>query len=114
MCRTQSGVVHGGVKEDPTKGRELLPANVVPTHYDLTLEPDLVNFKYDGTVIVDLDVAEDSSSISLHTLEITIHSSKITSNGELVRYVHTNAGRPLSNESVANNVQQRQRHRLHR
>ncbi|OAA69681.1 aminopeptidase 2 [Cordyceps fumosorosea ARSEF 2679] len=79
-----SGVVHGGVKEDPTKNRELLPANVVPTHYDLTLEPDLINFKYDGTVIVDLDVAEDSSSISLHTLEITIHSSKITSNGELV------------------------------
>ncbi|OAQ96584.1 hypothetical protein LLEC1_06032 [Akanthomyces lecanii] len=84
MCRTQSGLVHGGVKEDPTKGRELLPANVVPTHYDLTLEPDFTNFKYDGTVIVDLDVAEDSSSISLHTLEITIHSSKITANGQLV------------------------------
>ncbi|KAM3538834.1 Aminopeptidase 2, mitochondrial [Beauveria bassiana] len=84
MCRTQSGVVHGGVKEDPTKDRELLPANVVPTHYDLTLEPDFTNFKYDGSVIIDLDVVEDSTSISLHTLDITIHSSKVTSNGELV------------------------------
>ncbi|KAM3442840.1 hypothetical protein NHJ13734_002164 [Beauveria thailandica] len=79
-----SGVVHGGVKEDPTKGRELLPANVVPTHYDLTLEPDFTNFKYDGSVIIDLDVVQDSTSISLHTLDITIHSSKVTSNGELV------------------------------
>ncbi|PQK14315.1 hypothetical protein BB8028_0004g12450 [Beauveria bassiana] len=84
MCRTQSGVVHGGVKEDPTKDRELLPANVVPTHYDLTLEPDFTNFKYDGSVIIDLDVVEDSTSISLHTLDITFHSSKVTSNGELV------------------------------
>lgn len=87
MCRTQSGVVTGGVKEDPTKGRELLPANVVPTHYDLTLEPDFANLKYAGSVTIDLDVAEDSTSISLHTLEIDIHSSKVSSNGQVVRYV---------------------------
>lgn len=84
MCRTQNGFTPGGVADDPTKGRELLPANVVPTHYDLTLETDFANSKYDGSVIIDLDVAEDSSSISLNTLELTIHSSKITSNGQLV------------------------------
>jgi hypothetical protein len=31
-------------------GRQLLPANVKPVHYDLTLEPEFETFTYDGTV----------------------------------------------------------------
>ena len=31
-------------------GREVLPSNVTPAHYDLTLEPDLVKHTYTGTV----------------------------------------------------------------
>lgn len=85
MCR------HAGASESSSAvnvaGRELLPANVVPTHYDLTLEPDLTKFTFDGTVIVDLDVAEDSKSISLHTLELDIHSTKVSSDGKVIRYV---------------------------
>lgn len=34
-------------------GREVLPANVKPTHYDLTLEPDLEKFTYHGRVIIE-------------------------------------------------------------
>lgn len=41
---------------DVTKGREILPANVKPTHYDITLEPDLEAFTYKGKVIIELDV----------------------------------------------------------
>ncbi|ROV91309.1 hypothetical protein VSDG_07783 [Cytospora chrysosperma] len=82
MCR------HAGASESSSAvnvaGRELLPANVVPTHYDLTLEPDLTKFTFDGTVIVDLDVAEDSKSISLHTLELDIHSTKVSSDGKVI------------------------------
>lgn len=82
MCR------HAGASESSSAvnvaGRELLPANVVPTHYDLTLEPDLTKFTFDGTVIVDLDVAEDSNSISLHTLELDIHSTKVSSDGKVI------------------------------
>lgn len=67
-----------------THGREILPANVVPKHYDLTLEPDFKTFKYAGHVIIDLDVVEDTTSISLNTLELEIHSTKIISGGQTI------------------------------
>ncbi|KAI2482745.1 Aminopeptidase 2 mitochondrial [Pyrenophora tritici-repentis] len=38
---------------DITKGREVLPTNVKPLHYDLTLEPDFGNFTYQGTVTIE-------------------------------------------------------------
>ena len=67
-----------------THGREILPANVVPKHYDLTLEPDFKTFTYAGHVIIDLDVVEDTTSISLNTLELEIHSTKIISGGQTI------------------------------
>ena len=36
-----------------THGREVLPTNVKPVHYDLTLEPDFEKFTYDGTVVIE-------------------------------------------------------------
>jgi aminopeptidase 2 len=66
-------------------GRELLPANVVPKHYDITLEPDFKKLTFDGTVVIDLDCVEDSNSISLNTREIDLHNVKVTSNGKEVR-----------------------------
>ena len=63
---------------DITKGRDVLPKNVKPLHYDLTLEPDFETFKYDGEVTVDLDVVEDTKSITLNTIEIEIHETKIS------------------------------------
>ena len=38
---------------DVTKGREVLPTNVKPTHYDLTLEPNFEKFTYEGTVVIE-------------------------------------------------------------
>lgn len=72
---------------DVTKGREILPGNVVPTHYDLTVEPDFTKLTYEGSLIIDLDVAEDSTTIELNTLEIDIHSTKILSGAETIRLV---------------------------
>lgn len=69
---------------DVTKGREILPANVIPRHYDLTMEPDFEKFTYEGTVIVDLDVVEDSNSVSLNTVELKIHSTKIISGSQTI------------------------------
>jgi aminopeptidase 2 len=34
-------------------GREILPANVKPIHYDLTLTPDFKTFKFDGAVEIE-------------------------------------------------------------
>lgn len=33
--------------------REVLPTNVKPKHYDLTLEPDLEKFTYEGSVVIE-------------------------------------------------------------
>lgn len=67
-----------------TQGRVVLPTNVVPTHYDVTLEVDFDKFTFDGTVVIDLDVAKDSSSISLNTNEIDIHTTSVHADGELI------------------------------
>ena len=85
MCKLhgERDVSGGGL--DVTKGREILPANVVPKHYDLTLEPDFKKFTYEGTVIIDLDVAEDSTSVSLNTLDLDIHSTKVLSGSTTIR-----------------------------
>ncbi|KAK5991684.1 YscII [Cladobotryum mycophilum] len=82
MCRSRSG--EEGAAAASFQGRELLPTNVVPQHYHVTLEPDFDKLTYNGTVVIDLDVAEDSSSISLNTLELDIHSAKLSSAGQVV------------------------------
>lgn len=51
MCYAQGDAVGGSI--DITKGREVLPTNVKPVHYDLTLEPDLEKFTFEGTVIIE-------------------------------------------------------------
>ncbi|KAJ4296001.1 Aminopeptidase 2 mitochondrial [Collariella sp. IMI 366227] len=84
MCRTHAVAemaAGGGVN---VQGRELLPANVIPRHYHVTLEPNFKTLTFDGTVVIDLDVAEDSKSISLHTLELDIHGAKISSEGQTI------------------------------
>ncbi|KAK2608577.1 Aminopeptidase 2 mitochondrial [Conoideocrella luteorostrata] len=86
MCRAQAGIdqTGGGAAPGSTQGRELLPVNVIPRHYHVTLEPDFNKFTFDGTVVIDLDVVEDSTSVSLHTLELELHSSKISANGQTI------------------------------
>ena len=49
-----------------TQGRVVLPTNVVPKHYDVSLEPDFDKFTFEGKVVIDLEVAKDSNSISLN------------------------------------------------
>lgn len=87
MCKMHGEAAGEGGSIDITKGREILPGNVIPKHYDVTLEPDFKKLTYDGTVTIDLDVVEDSTSISLNTLELEIHSTKILSGSETIRSV---------------------------
>lgn len=69
---------------DISKGREVLPKNLKPTHYDLTLEPDFETFKYEGTVVMHLDVIDDTTSISVNTLELDIHHTKIEAGSKMI------------------------------
>ncbi|KAL8952418.1 MAG: hypothetical protein Q9222_001653, partial [Ikaeria aurantiellina] len=80
MCRAKEDIAAASM--DVSKGREVLPTNVKPTHYDLTLEPNFEKFTYEGKVVIDLDVKEDTKSIALNSLEIDIHSTHISSNGQ--------------------------------
>lgn len=82
MCRATETLVANKVLE-----RDVLPANVIPRHYQLELEPDFDKFTFNGKVVIDLDIAEDSSSITLHSLEIDIRAVKIASGGTEIRWV---------------------------
>ncbi|KAH0563318.1 hypothetical protein GP486_002111 [Trichoglossum hirsutum] len=84
MCKLHAGAEVDGGGPDVSKGREILPANVRPTHYDLTLEPNFENFTYKGNVTIELDVVEDSTSISLNTLELSIHSTEVSDGSSVV------------------------------
>lgn len=76
MCKLHAGAeLEGSRVVDVTKGREILPANVIPRHYNLTLEPNFETFKFKGTVIIDLDVVEDTTSFGLNTLEYVLWGS---------------------------------------
>lgn len=52
MCSSRRAEVPSG-STNIAHGREVLPTNVKPVHYDLTLEPNFETFKYDGTVIIE-------------------------------------------------------------
>ncbi|PIG90351.1 aminopeptidase [Aspergillus arachidicola] len=81
MCR-RADVPSGST--NITHGREVLPTNVKPVHYDLTLEPNFESFRYEGTVVIDLQVTEDTTSISLNSNEIDIHSAIVSAQGSVV------------------------------
>ncbi|KAJ5701755.1 hypothetical protein N7488_009303 [Penicillium malachiteum] len=81
MCHARRDEVSGSTN---VQGREVLPTNVKPVHYDLTLEPNFEKFTYDGSVVIDLNVNEDTDFISLNSNEITIHSATVLSKGSVV------------------------------
>ncbi|KAM3515993.1 hypothetical protein MY11210_000275 [Beauveria gryllotalpidicola] len=76
MCRVTESLVSNKVLE-----RDVLPANVIPRHYQLELESDFDKFTFNGKVVIDLETVEDSSSITLHSQEISIRAGKTTSGG---------------------------------
>ncbi|KAL2841267.1 peptidase family M1-domain-containing protein [Aspergillus pseudoustus] len=81
MCGSRRADTSGSTS---VPGREVLPTNVKPVHYDLTLEPNFETFKYDGTVVIDLQVVEDTTSVSLNSTEIDIHTATVSAQGSVV------------------------------
>lgn len=71
---------HGLVEAE----REILPTNVRPTHYDLRIEPDLDEaIEYYGSVVVDLDIVKNTSSIALNVADLDLLETKLlTEDGE--------------------------------
>ncbi len=63
----------GGMILDPYR----LPPHVIPTHYDLRLEPDLTAFSFSGTEIITVTVREATSEIWLNAAELNVLSASI-------------------------------------
>ena len=82
MCRNFNTDLPGSAAN--AQGRVVLPTNVVPKHYDVCLEPDFDKFTFDGKVCIDLEVAKDSTSVSLNTVDIQIHSTAVHADGALI------------------------------
>lgn len=53
MCRQSLATDAPASNVDVSKGREVLPKNVKPTHYHLTLEPNLETFEFNGHVEIE-------------------------------------------------------------
>jgi|UniRef100_A0A7S4GCC8 aminopeptidase N len=52
--------------------RVLLPDDVLPEHYDLSLEPNLQDFQFDGVVKIDCEVHVATDVITVHARELVI------------------------------------------
>ena len=69
----------------PSAEAVVLPDNVRPVHYDLTLTPHFDNFTFDGEVDVTLRMEPGTTEIMLNCAEIEIHSATVSwtdTNGE--------------------------------
>jgi puromycin-sensitive aminopeptidase len=59
-------------------GLVILPTDVRPLKYRLTLEPDLEKFTFDGRVSIDVEVVTPTTSVTLNCTEIAIQSCRLT------------------------------------
>ena len=71
----------------------LLPRSVRPSHYALTLTPDLENATFSGEVSIDILVAEITSEVTLNATELDLASATFTARG----------GEPLASTAISYN-----------
>jgi aminopeptidase 2 len=63
--------------------REILPKNLKPVHYDLRFEPELEEaIEFDGSVEIEIEVLEDTASITLNVAAIKILSTEVIAEDE--------------------------------
>ncbi len=58
-----------------------LPRHVIPTHYDLRIEPDLSSHSFTGHEVVTLTVVEPTADIVLNATELEISSAILSGEG---------------------------------
>ena len=59
----------------------MLPKDVRPSKYTLTLQPDLQTFIFSGSVAIDIEVLQPTDSIVLNAAELAITSCRVESSG---------------------------------
>jgi len=58
-----------------------LPRSVIPAHYAITLEPDLSEATFTGSVVIDVEVLEPVMEIVLNAIELDIVSAEVAVGG---------------------------------
>jgi len=72
-------------KSVSTTNEYRLPSGVTPSHYELTLTPDLEAFTFSGRAVIDLAMERAASGIVLNAAELTFNGASITlANGEVI------------------------------
>ena len=69
----------------PTTDAVVLPENVRPVHYQITLQPDIANFTFDGLEVIDIDIKEATSEIVLNAAELRVPAAMIIRDGQWIR-----------------------------
>ena len=59
----------------------MLPKDVRPSRYTLTLRPDLEEFTFSGSVAIDIEVLQPTECIVLNAAELAISSCRVESSG---------------------------------
>jgi len=69
-----------------------LPRTVIPSHYGITIEPDLKAATFTGSVVIDIEVVEPVTEIVLNAIELAITKASITAEvGEVVAAISLDA-----------------------
>ncbi|ETO01832.1 puromycin-sensitive aminopeptidase-like isoform 2 [Reticulomyxa filosa] len=72
-------------EKEKEKEKEVLPKNVIPTHYFLSITPDLVkHFRFFGLVEIDLLVKEDSDFITLNAVDLSLLKIQVRNGTEVL------------------------------
>lgn len=59
-----------------------LPRHVLPSHYDLRLEPDISSHSFTGHEVVTLTVVESTTDLLLNAVDLTVMSATMTGEGQ--------------------------------
>jgi len=63
---------------DEKKLFERLTRLVIPTNYDVTIQPNLEDFTFKGKVLVDIQVQQATNKIVLYAAELEISHASIS------------------------------------
>ena len=62
----------------PKSNALLVPTNVKPVKYQITLEPNMEAFTFKGQESIDIEILEPTDSITLNSVEIEVQSAQVS------------------------------------
>ena len=71
----------------------ILPEQVIPTHYRITLAPNLTDFTFAGEVSISLEIRSPSMSVTMNTAELEIISTSLSQQGRPINVSTINLDR---------------------